>query len=402
MMNPSLRCLLRLSVDAWKRFHSVIARKLGKSNPLSKVRSGKKPTAVTKIEWGIDMDEMSTTWSIGGGAKATAKRKGRCLSCWGGLIARSNDSLEITGIKCRVCGRMLEGKEAKEEERRASKEGMLNLMNLELGNYPKYEKGVFAEKVFPELDRLPEQEFRERIRGSLANKDRMRRKSALSREDFPAGTPGMLYLQAKVLMAGVQRTTNQNKVSVVDFPYLERRDDGSLIGSLSLNGMKDDPQYHEYKLMGNLGQAMMEGMISAFACELALKAICLTCNDEALKTHDLLDLFNELPQVSKNRIRADYADIEGALREGRQTFGKWRYFETSVDGKGFEAMFNVPRARNMGRAARVILDDAEVVGLGGSVKVAAKESVRVDEANRHYKYNFDVTVRGNEWPPRNH
>ena len=297
---------------------------------------------------------------------------------------------------------MLEGKEAKEEERRASKEGMLNLMNLELGNYPKYEKGVFAEKVFPELDRLPEQEFRERIRGSLANKDRMRRKSALSREDFPAGTPGMLYLQAKVLMAGVQRTTNQNKVSVVDFPYLERRDDGSLIGSLSLNGMKDDPQYHEYKLMGNLGQAMMEGMISAFACELALKAICLTCNDEALKTHDLLDLFNELPQVSKNRIRADYADIEGALREGRQTFGKWRYFETSVDGKGFEAMFNVPRARNMGRAARVILDDAEVVGLGGSVKVAAKESVRVDEANRHYKYNFDVTVRGNEWPPRNH
>ena len=332
----------------------------------------------------------------------TAKRKGRCLSCWGGLIGRSDDSLEITGIKCRVCGKTLEGREAKEEERRASREGMLNLMNLELGNYPEYGEGWFTEKVFPQLDRLTEEEIRERIKVNSAIQDSTGDRSRLTRRAFPAGTPGMFFLQAKILMAGVQRVTNQDELSVVDFPHVERKDDGSLIASMSIDGLKKDPQYHEYKLMGNLGSAIVEGMISAFACELALKAISLTCNDEALKTHDLLNLFNQLPQESKNRIKADYADIERVLREGRQTFGKWRYFETNVGGKGFEAMINVPRARKMGRAARVILDDAEMVGLGGSVKVNAKESVRVDGASRHHKYNFNVTIRGNEWPPRIH
>ena len=279
---------------------------------------------------------------------------------------------------------------------------MHNLMNMELGNLPMYGEGLFAEKVFPQLDRLTREEILERIKDKSAVQDCTPNKSRLTRRAFPAGTPGMLFLQAKILMAGVQRATSQDEVSVVDFPKVERKDDGSLAASLSMDGLNEDPQYHDYKLMGNLGSAIVEGMISAFACELALKAISLTCNDETLKTHDLLNLFNQLPQESKNRIKADYADIERVLREGRQTFGKWRYFETNVGGKGFEAMINVPRARKMGRAARVILDDAEMVGLGGSVKVNAKESVRVDGASRHHKYNFNVTIRGNEWPPRIH
>ena len=63
-------------------------------------------------------------------------------------------------------------------------------------------------------------------------------------------------------------------------------------------------------------------MIAAFACELALKAISLTCTDEASKSHDLLDLFDHLPRESRDRIEADFSTIRDVLTENRGTFGK--------------------------------------------------------------------------------
>lgn len=54
-----------------------------------------------------------------------------------------------------------------------------------------------------------------------------------------------------------------------------------------MGGSVDDIQFRERRLLRNLGETLTAAMISAFACELAMKAISLTVNDQALKTHDL-------------------------------------------------------------------------------------------------------------------
>ncbi len=75
----------------------------------------------TRIEWGIDMETISSKWGIGDGGKEKEIRiAGRCKSCWGGLIGRRNEAYELTGIKCRVCGTKVEGQDAKEEHERMS------------------------------------------------------------------------------------------------------------------------------------------------------------------------------------------------------------------------------------------------------------------------------------------
>ena len=140
-------------------------------------------------------------------------------------------------------------------------------------------------------------------------------------------------------------------------------------------------------------------MISAFACELAMKAISLTCKDEAIKTHDLLDLFHALPEESQSRITADYLEIEEVIDQGRQTFGKWRYFERNVGENGLRAMIDTARVRALGKAARVILDEAETVGLQGKAKVNAQQKVRVAKQQRTYDHKFNLTVTGSESPP---
>ena len=80
-----------------------------------------------------------------------------------------------------------------------------------------------------------------------------------------------------------------------------------------------------------------------------MKAICLTCNDEAIKTHDLLDLFRDLPEESRERIKADFPEIEQLMVRARQVFGAWRYFERDVGETGLLALINVERAHAMGK-----------------------------------------------------
>ena len=114
--------------------------------------------------------------------------------------------------------------------------------------------------------------------------------------------------------------------------------------------------------MERMGLLMMSGMNAAFACELGLKAILITRLDEARKTHDLLDLYNDLPEDSKTRLKADFAEIEGKLERARHTFGRWRYFETNVGEEGMQAMANTERAFALAKAARVIIDEGESRG----------------------------------------
>ena len=144
-------------------------------------------TITKKIEWNVNMDSMSLELSAIGGQKIDGQKPmrtpGRCKSCWGGLVGRSNEACELTGIKCRVCGTKLEGKDVAEAEQRMSNEALINLLNIRLGRYPKYGDGLFVQKVFPYMERQTEAEIRQRISKKVAEGNKQ---SKLTRNSFPA------------------------------------------------------------------------------------------------------------------------------------------------------------------------------------------------------------------------
>ena len=160
----------------------------------------------------------------------------------------------------------------------------------------------------------------------------------------------------------------------------------------------NDDETRKSELMKRLGSTMTVAMMSAFACELAMKAIRLTRMDEARKSHDLLRLYRDLPQDGRQRIEADFPGIVSTLERGRHTFDKWRYFEVNMDGRGISAMIDTERAFALAKAARVILDEAEIAGLRYSVCVDATrmDTRKGDRKDIHIKHRLSVT--GTEAP----
>ena len=348
-----------------------------------------------EVEWGLNMESEITLDVTDWPNKFI--EKGRCKRCWGGLFGRTNEVRTITGINCRVCGTILKGTDAHQEEKRMSNEAGLNLINMCLGRLPTYNDGVFAYKIFPQMDRLTEQEHRKHVSLRAAQG---KKPGKLTRCEFPIGTPGYFFLQALILMAGIEQPINPNELSVVEFPDFDLKDDRTAVVRLSREKLGKSSWQHEYGFMGRLGTTMSHSMMSAFACELVMKSISLTCNDEAERTHDFIDLYSDLPQPSRDRIEADCPEIEEVLERGRHVFDKWRYFQHAPSGQAMTAMIESERARALGKAARVILDEAEMMGLWGKVKIDAKQDFRVEEGRRHYRIELDATVTGGEWPPR--
>ena len=115
------------------------------------------------IEWDWDMDATTISLGFSDGPFTEVALKGRCKQCWGALRGRTDPGGAITGIRCLICGKLLEGSAAAAEERRTSKESDLNAMNMRWGHQPKYGDGPFVQKVFPRLDRLSEQELLGRV-----------------------------------------------------------------------------------------------------------------------------------------------------------------------------------------------------------------------------------------------
>lgn len=349
------------------------------------------------FEWNLDMDSIRfSNYRMAGGPRREFLLKGRCQKCWGFAVGRVDASDACTGIKCRVCGTILEGEEAAEEYSRIEKEARSNALNMYFGDEPKYSEGTFVFKIFEPVSPIEEGEFLERIARSNAKQNNRERK--LTRNEFPVGSPGMLMLQAKLLMDGLSRVSGPGR-SVVEFHPVHFSDDGTLIVSMPREELMGDPYYWENRLRGNMGSTMVESLISAFACELAMKAISLTCKDEALKEHDLKDLFDALPQESQKRIRSDFPDIEYSLSQYRQTFDKWRYFEIAAGEEALKIMIDTDRSQKLAKAARVILDEASVVGLGGSVDVEAVRKGHSEDSATTYTDNIQVSVTGGERPP---
>ncbi|MCY3659419.1 MAG: hypothetical protein OXG36_10425 [Caldilineaceae bacterium] len=353
-----------------------------------------------EVEWNWDLDDQWRTINqVNGqaykpGEEAKIRVKGRCKRCWGGLIAKRHSKHPLDAIRCRVCGKTLEGDKAREEFQRMSDEGMLNTLSVVTGLAQRYsDKGEFVQKLFPPMERLSEDEFRQRVK---AQAGKAKQAGWLTRSDFPEGSAGFLFLQARALMSGVERLPRE--MSAVQFPDFDRNDDGSATVYLSKEELSLHSKTREYELMKRLGSTMTVIMMSAFACELVLKAIRLTRKDTVRKSHDLLRLYHDLPCDSRQRIEADFPGIESTLKHGRHTFDKWRYFESNQDGRGMSAMIDTERAFALAKAVRVILDEAEIAGLKYSVRVHATQTNTRRDDREDIFIKQDLSVIGTEAP----
>ena len=367
--------------------------------------SGKPHTSgQVKIEWNWDLDEeWHELKSVGLGDQKYAlgeegrfQLKGRCRRCWGGLVGKMEAGHAPTAIRCRVCDLLLEGDEAREEHERMSKESGMNTFGMALGMRPKYcADATFVQKIFPYMERLSTEEFSQRA-SDEARKDVKR--GWLTRSSFPAGSAGFLFLQARALMSGMERLPRE--LSVVRFWDVDMHEDGSTTVNVPTEQLSEHSKTSEKELMKRLGSTMTIALMSAFACELAMKAIGLTRRDETRKSHDLWELYSGLPEDSRARIEEDFSEAGSVMEDARHTFGKWRYFEVDVGARGIGAMIDTDRAFPLAKAARVLLDEAELMGLGYSVHIEATRMIAETAGRRdtHVKHNLHTTAKEN--PPR--
>ena len=363
-----------------------------------------------KIEWNWDFDDH---WHEMKGVKAGDQEyalgkegrfrlKGRCRRCWGGLIGKGGGESAPTAIRCRVCGIQLEGEHAKEEYERMSKESGWTTFNMALDIAPEHrdsstyrDDATFVQKVFPHIDRQAEDEFHQRVEAeaSKGSKERW-----LTRSEYPAGSAGFLFLQARALMSGVERLPRE--LSVSRLPDVDMHDDGSATVHLSKEELGEHSKAQEYELMKRLGSTMTIIMMSAFACELVMKAIRLTRMDKARKSHDLWELYCDLPPDSRARIKEDFPEVDSVLEEARHTFDKWRYFEANGAGGGMSVMIDTERAFALAKTARVLLDEAEMMGLGYSVDLKVRQRFTKIDDQKDVHITHDLHTRGTEAPPR--
>lgn len=358
-----------------------------------------------QIEWNWDLDQEEThIRNIGVGdiqhtleEEGRFRLKGRCRRCWGGLIGKQDiEKHEVLAIRCRVCGLLLEGDAVRKEHQRMSKESSLNIMGLLTGIELKYRgDATFVQKIFPHVERLSSAELHRRVSDKL---EKASKRGRLGRSSFPAGSAGFLFLQARALMSGVERLPRE--FSVARFWAVDMHDDGSATMHIPVEELKEHSRTSEHELMKRLGSTMTVAFNSAFACELAMKAIGLTRVDEARRNHDLWELYGDLPEDSSARMETDFPGIGSVMEDARHTFGRWRYFEVDVGSRGISAMIDTDRAFSLAKAARVLLDEAELMGLGYSVQLNAMQRIAATEDQRHTDVKHKLHTTAREAPPR--
>ena len=289
-----------------------------------------------------------------------------------------------SSIACRVCRKHFTGAEARAEYGRMEGQNLtiVSLIQYGLQTISKYpDNATFVFKVFPYVERQTKKEFRQRVATTPSVEYG---KNPLTRKLFPAGSVGFLALQAQCLMSAVNELPWS--LSVIPSPM---RDD------------LEDPQGQKRELYRRLGCTLGIAMNAAFVCELAMKAICLTSCNVARKTHDLLKLFGDLPEACRNRVEQDFPGIESVIEDSRHVFGDWRYFEVNMGEKRSKVMIETARAFDLAKAARVLLDETEIMGVGYSIKATAtqnEESKAHGKKHVHVKTNLDISV--SEAPPQ--
>ena len=293
----------------------------------------------------------------------------RCASCWGDAHRSASDTGMVTKIECGLCKRTISEEAARCEADAIAREATSNLSRITQGKPAKYRSGAnFVAKLFPEMPRDTDA-FNTRIEQALKLPNKNRR--YLTRRDVPAGEAGYLYLQAKLFAAAVRTFPSD--------PAIQRWEEAELCRLTALRFTHSNEKGIHIKaemqdptspktLDERAGLLMMRGLTAALSCELALKAILMTRNHRAKKTHNLLDLYTRLPADSQARVRGDYPAIRGVLEYLRDAFGTWRYFENSASVKEVvERNLHHERVADLERAARVLVDECETVGLDGTL-----------------------------------
>ena len=357
------------------------------------------PTSV-EIEWGFDLDKQMVIFPEGRGPDKyhnEIRVKGRHRACWGSLIGRQDRKTdEVTGLRCRVCGKELLGSEATDEYNRMSKEEGRNVFNLFFDQPLEFGEGVFLNKLFPQRKSYTEQDFRKHVESKAAEGSKQ---GKLTRQSFPVGSPGFFYLQAKLLMESLVDISYPEDPSIAVFEDIEVLDDGSLRIYSDLEELRQDSSYFHNRLAKRMGANMATSMLAAFACELLMKAISLTCKDEAKKIHDLFELFADLPDESRQRVILDFEEIETVLEKQRRSFDSWRYFESSTSEMAMNALIDKMAVSKLAKAARVLMDECEIVGLEGEATVNASQGIRQEGSRTIASYDVAVKVTGREKPP---
>ena len=271
-----------------------------------------------------------------------------------------------------------------------------NLQPARVGCGLKYhEDARFVLKVLPDMDRDMAQ-FDQRVAAKRAEE---RKHYWLGRRDFPPGTAGYLYAQARAFLSGLENMSREmSAIRFSDFDFGEPQIVGveSSAADASFRVAATVPARHrrpsDPALMARMGTTMVASMAAAFACELGMKAILMTRLDEAEKTHDLVKLYNALPQDTRERLESDFPGIAGVLEDNRHSFGEWRYFEESVSGKAIEALVNTARVQGLGKAARVLVDECMVAGLTYEVHVDTEFDITVDRGDVSWSEHIGLKV----------
>ena len=344
-------------------------------------------------EWRQFDDPTSNDRIIGPACKAEIS--GRCINCWGPIEGQKDQDGRLALIQCQICGQSVKGDDAANEAIRMEAEANVNMPMARIGSSSKYDPTArFVLKILPDMIR-DKAHFDSRIATKLTAEPK---KNWLGRQDYPPGTPGYLYAQACAFLAGLNSLPRETSaISFADFDKGEPIvHDQPLNAGEAVRVTAAIPGQYRSVLMARMGTTMVAGMVAAFACEVGMKAVLLTRKDEAKKMHDLLELYEALPEDSRKRLKADFEGVDDILKENRHTFGRQRYFEQSIDGDAFKALVNTERVRGLAKAARVIVDECVVSGLGYDIDIEVEFNFTAEPSDAQYWERYKVDVTGNE------
>lgn len=350
------------------------------------------------IEWNVDFDDFKVAGdSLDQEDGRKISEKWRCKACWGGVTGRLADDGRWTGFKCRVCDIQIIGAEAQEEYEAVRGLEMWNGMCRKYGFDAKAQNRpqggeLFVSKRFPDLKRRTQEE----VRGGI-KKNQNSEKNTLDRKDFPEGTPAALYFEAILLMSSVAQFPLTERRSIGRRVGLARDTDGNTVLDIATDTEKwqQDAKIEQREAAIKMGTNLSTAMLSAFSCELVMKAISLTTSNRAQRTHNLADLYANLPPSSRSRLETDFPEIQQVMANNTKTFSSWRYFDIP---NGEQAIRNTTQAMTgqaLSKAARVLIDEAEICGLVSEMRISQK--VFIDETkeggvscNEHIdaKFNF--------------
>ena len=255
-----------------------------------------------------------------------------------------------------------------------------NLPSVRVGRRAEYdEKANFVLKILPDMDRN-KAEFEQRIdaakRGAQPKRQRTRRKFE------EPGTAGYLYLQASALVSGLGALPrDRSAVSLSDLDFENPSDlKGPKVGEagdVQMSVQVPQKPSSSGRLLERMGTALIAGFAAAFACEVGMKAILMTRLDGFEMTHDLMKLFESLPEDCRERLQGDFTGIVEILGKYRHVFDKTgRYFEPGTDQDAFLALVDTDRIWGLEKAARVIVDEGVVAGLQYDVDLKYEVDIR--------------------------